>query len=111
MLHLLLALVPLWFAEDKPPAWSDTAELSYVLTSGNTNTNTLGFKNTLKHEWDKSTFTLNAGGVRTQNEKVTRYAVGTTGSFNITENKETTTSAELYYLNGGYGRKITDRFF
>ena len=96
-------------AEDPPKdAWSDVAEFSYVATAGNSQVNTLGFKNLLKRTWDKATFEMKAGGVRS--ESTTRsWTVLTTGE--IDEQSTTNLTAENYYLNGRYDREITKRFF
>lgn len=89
--------------------WKDTAEFSYVVTSGNSDSSTLGFKNTLSREWDASKVTFKAGGIRVETTTVSDNAVGTPTSFVVPENEETT--AENYFVNGRYDRKITDRFF
>ena len=40
-------------AADEPElGWSDQAELSYVLTAGNSESSTLGFKNELTRTWE-----------------------------------------------------------
>jgi len=87
--------------------WHDSAELSYVVTAGNAETNTLGFKNKTWKKWERSAFELNAGGVRA--EATTKFAVGTATSFDIEEDKNLT--AEAYYLNGRYDGKFTDHCF
>src|SRR5262249_25147691 len=104
--------------EDKAPApaageehWKDSAELSYVVTAGNSRTNTLGFKNKLWRKWERSAFELNAGGVRAEATTITdEFAVGTTNTFSVTKQRTTDLTAESYYLNGRYDRKITDKF-
>jgi len=101
-----------WAQEQAPPEnrWQDTAEFSYVVTAGNSQTNTLGFKDKLWKKWDSSGFELNAGGVRA--EATAKFAVGdpnTPTNFEIRD--ETKLSAESYYLNGRYDRKVSPRFF
>jgi putative salt-induced outer membrane protein YdiY len=99
-------------AEAVVEGWKDTAEFSYVATSGNSETRTLGFKNKLWRAWTKSAFELNAGGIRSESTIVIdRLAIGSPGNFDYDETEETDTTAENYFLNGRYDRKITDRFF
>ncbi len=115
----LLALALPWcgpaFAqEDKKPedkGWQDTAELSYVLTSGNSDTKTLGFKNKLWREWERSSFELKAGGVRAESTTTEWIAFGVPSDYNVDKNETTDLTAEAYYLNGRYDHKITEAFF
>jgi putative salt-induced outer membrane protein YdiY len=104
------------FAQETPKTpeegWKDTAEFSYVVTSGNSETQTLGFKDKLWRRWERSAFELNLGGVRAESTTTTEiFATGTPSDFYISETKATDVTAENYYLNGRYDRKITDRFF
>ena len=46
------------WAEEPKIGWSDQAELSYVLTAGNSESTTLGFKNELKRTWEAATFSF-----------------------------------------------------
>ena len=105
----LAAATPL-FAEDPPKeGWSDIAEFSYVATAGNSQVKTLGFKNLLKRTWANASFEVRAGAVRS--ESTTRSWTVQSVAGDIDEESTTTLSAENYYLNGRYDRKITDRFF
>jgi hypothetical protein len=104
----LAAVTPLG-AEEKPKeGWSDIAEFSYVATSGNSNVSTLGFKNFLKRTWEKESFEIKAGAIRSEST-ITTYVVQPSGD--IEEQTATTLAAENYYLNGRFDRKISDRFF
>src|SRR5678815_3256841 len=94
-----------------PDRWQDTAELSYVVTAGNSETDTLGFKNKLWRQWEKSAFEFNAGGVRANATTTTTFALGTMNNFDVTEKNDSNLTAETYYLNGRYDRKIIDSFF
>ena len=88
--------------------WHDAAEFSFVATSGNSETTTLGLKNKLWRKWSRNAFELNAGAVRSEGT-TNRRAEGTVDDFDVEEDSEKT--AESYYLNGRYDRSITDRFF
>ncbi len=105
----VLLVWPLSAAQDT--GWKDTAEFSLVSTSGNSETTTLGFKNTLSRAWERSAFVLKAGAVRAESTTTTSFAVGNTTTFNVFSTDIDTTTAENYYLNGRFDRKITDRFF
>jgi len=104
-------------AEEKKLGWADTAEFSYVATSGNSESQTLGFKNVLTRTWERSLFKLRAGGIRVETTSINRMAFATDPNFitsdnvKVVEDKETSTTAENYYLDGRYDRQITDRFF
>jgi putative salt-induced outer membrane protein YdiY len=102
------AVPPLLAQEEAKPKWSDVAEFSYVATSGNSESSTLGLKNSLKRVWDKNTFELKAGAIRAEST-ARSWTVQPSGS--IREESTTTVAAENYYLNGQYDRKITDKFF
>ncbi len=110
---LAAAASPPWAVAQEPAEhrWRDTAEFSYVVTSGNAETSTFGLKNKLWRTWERASFEFNAGGVRAESERVTRAAVGTQDDFSVQERSETDVTAESYYLNGRYDRKLTDRFF
>ncbi len=99
-------------AEEPATGWKDTAELAYVLTDGNAKSSTLGFKNTLSREWTRSLFTLRAGGTRVETTTlVDEFAVGTVDDFSVVTIDEEQTTAENYFLDGRYDRKITEAFF
>ena len=95
-------------ADEPKQGWSDIAEFSYVATSGNSEVNTLGFKNLLRHVRDKNSFEIKAGAIRAESTNRS-FVVDPSGE--IDEQSTTTLSAENYYLNGRFDRKITDRFF
>jgi len=113
LLFLAASIVPapVAWADGPKLGWADTAEFSYVATAGNTDTQTLGFKDKLTRTWERSLFTLNAGGIRVETTTTDRFAVGTTSNFNVRENKVSDVTAENYYLNGRFDHKITDHFF
>lgn len=108
---LVAAGVAGFAADEKKLGWSDTADFSYVLTSGNSSTNTFGFKNVLKRDWQDAAFTLRAGAVRASNEVVTRAAIQRSGGVTFLEDSRNETSTEFYYLNGQYDRNITENFY
>lgn len=101
-------------AEEPELGWKDVAELSLVVTNGNSETETLGFKNTLVHRWENALFTFNAGAVRSDSDVVRGAEADGTNPANPGNNiriTEEETTAEQYFANGRYDRDITERFF
>ena len=113
---LLLALgaaTPL-AAQDKPAekklGWKDTAELGYVLTSGNSNSSTLGLKNTTAYDWQSARFEMKLGAIRVESTPTASFAVPDGTDFKLGDTDPEVT-AESYFLNGRYDRNITEKFF
>ena len=98
-------------AEEKELGWSDQAEFSLVATSGNSETSTLGFKNELVHRWEPATLIIKAGAIRAKSDTITRFAVGTVDDYSEEESSVSELTSESYYLNGRYGREISEKFF
>lgn len=110
---ILAGVAPASAQEDPNTRWKDTAELGYVLTSGNSDTNTFAFKNKLWRAWGISALEFNMGGMRAK-ATTRRFAVADdpnnlTGGFEVNEERDLL--AEAYYLNGRYDRKLSTRFF
>jgi len=106
---VLLAVAPAQ-AEDPPKlGWSDTAEFSYVQTAGNSESSTLGFNNRLGHRWENALFTFKLGGIRAESATFVRTAIGTIDDYYVDEQKTSGLTAENYYLNLQYDRKISDK--
>jgi len=96
-------------AEPKLPRWNDTAELGWVATSGNSESSSIGFKDTLTRTGKDDLFELKLGGIKVKSTTTTVYAVGTADA--VFEDKVTDTTAENYFLTGRYDRNITPKFF
>ena len=113
---MLAFSVPVWAQATAPPpaaaddGWKDTAEFALVATSGNSESSTLGFSNKLWREWGQSRFETNAKAVRAESRTEPRFAVGTPTDFDV-EEPDTELSAENYFFDARYDRKITDRAF
>jgi len=96
----------------KAKVWSDAAELGLVATDGNSETLTLGLKNTLVGKWGKSSYTLGVGAVRGESTTFYRVAVGPDpGDYDVVEESESNVTADLYYVDNAYARTITDRSY
>jgi len=96
-------------AEDET-GWSSTAELGLVITGGNSDTQTLSFKDETTRAWERSSLRFRAGAIRAETTTTIQTASGDPGvldpPIDFTE-----TNAEAYYFEGRYDKKITDRFF
>jgi putative salt-induced outer membrane protein YdiY len=103
-----LAVAPAIVRADPVAGPSDTAELGYVVTTGNSESSTFGLKNTLSIDRGKSSFEFKAGGVRAQSTSGSRRAVGTPGDFEVIEPPRVL-SAESYFANTRYGRHFSER--
>ena len=94
-----------------PEKWFDTADFSFVYTSGNSQTSTLGFKNKLWRKWTDSRVEVNAGGVRTNATTIDRIAIGTPTDFNVETQEDSELTAEAYYLNGRYDQTLSEDWY
>lgn len=95
-------------AEEPEPGFSDEAELSFVLVDGNSESESLGFKNVLDYRWEDALFRLRSGGVRVETTTKTLTAPGP-GS--VVESESSATTAENYFTNGRFNREVSERFF
>jgi putative salt-induced outer membrane protein YdiY len=92
--------------------WSDKAEFSYVLTSGNSQTTTFSLKNVTRRVRERQSFQLRLEGLRVRSEESERWAVGSgQDDFVLYDESETQTKAEKYVVSGRYDHRVTKRFF
>jgi hypothetical protein len=108
---LVLGLPAAVLAQTKPVGWTTTANLSGVLTGGNTDAFSFGLKARTERNWLRTQYYLEGGGIRQDAVDKTLYAVGTPASFAITETSVRSTKAENYYVETGFERRVTERFF
>lgn len=111
LLILGFAFAPAVRAEEAELGWHDTAEFGYVATTGNAESNALGFKNRLWRDWEDSVFNFRVGAVKVETTKIARYAVGTTGAYSDATEENTEVTAENYFANARYDRNFSERFF
>jgi putative salt-induced outer membrane protein YdiY len=93
-----------------PPGLYANADLSYVLTSGNSSSSSLGFKGDLTRRFEKHSIGFAAGGIRASSSPDSRYAVGTPGDFEL-QIPDSEPTAEAYYGRARYDYKVSDRLF
>jgi len=97
------------FKADAPGLYAN-ADLSYVLTSGNSSSSSLGFKGDLTRRFEKHSIGFAAGGIRASSSPDSRIAVGTPGDFEV-QIPDSEPTAEAYYGRGRYDYKLSDRMF
>ena len=91
--------------------WADVAELTLVVTGGNAEASTFGFRNELTRSWESAVFSFDAGALRAESTTVTRSAVGSPTSFQVTTESVSALTAENYYLRGQFDRDVNERTF
>lgn len=109
---LCLNLAAVSPAEEKELGWFDTAELSLVLTGGNSESESLGLKNTLERIWPSASFRLEARAVRAASTDADTLAIGPDpDDFEVVEESEENVTAELFALQSGFDRSLTERLY
>jgi len=99
-------------AEDKDKYnWKLAVELGGVWTQGNSESNTTALDITATKAWARSDMKAQAGGTRTKSTIISRFAEGTVDDFTVTEEKNSETTADLYYARGIYNYNVSKRFF
>lgn len=95
------------FAAEGEKPWTDTADLSLILTTGNSQTKNVAASNKFVYKWNNADLTIGAGALRAES---TQRSVSNLGG--VLQTSETTsTTAESYFLDGKYRRTITERLF
>jgi putative salt-induced outer membrane protein YdiY len=97
------------FKVDAPGLYAN-ADLSYVLTSGNSSSSSLGFKGDVTRRFTRQSIGFSAGGIRASSSPDVRIAVGTPSDFEV-QVPEAEPTAEAYYGRGRYDYKLSDRLF
>jgi putative salt-induced outer membrane protein YdiY len=69
--------------EERPLGASNAAELSWVVASGNSEANTLGFRNLFQYLWEEADLSWESGVVRAESRGGDRFAVGGEDDFSI----------------------------
>ena len=114
------------WAQDKPKeppklGWSNSTDLSLVLTAGNSAAQTWGFSDELKHVWKDARFKFETNIVRsdTSDDRFFQVAPGIEfpvggAPVNPTTSlviPDPTLDVATYLLRGSYERNITPKFF
>lgn len=97
--------------EEREPGWYEQAELTLVLTAGNTQSSAFGLNNRLERLFPSSRLTFDAGGLRIESGTTERTAIGTPDDFVVDEDTETETTAENYFATLRYDRELSGRSY
>lgn len=88
--------------------WAATAEVSYVVTGGNTSTSAFSLGTTFSRKWTKDALLFRSYILTSNATTTARTAQGTETDFTIIETRTTRKVAENYLFAGQYDRKITN---
>ena len=76
---LLAQAIPAAAQEPAPPekklGWHDKAELALVVTAGNSETSTFGFRNLLSRTWTDAELKFEVSGLRTETATFTEISI------------------------------------
>lgn len=89
--------------------WNATAEISYVVTGGNTSTSAFSLGTSLSRKWTKDSILLKGYILNSRSTTTTRTAQGTETDFIIIEDRVSRKVAESYLLSGQYDRRISKK--
>jgi len=87
--------------------WNATAEISYVVTGGNTSTSAFSLGTSFSRKWTKDSLLFKGYILNSRSTTTTRTAQGTETDFVIIENSVSRKVAETYLLAGQYDRRIS----
>ncbi|MEN6561899.1 MAG: DUF481 domain-containing protein [Acidobacteriota bacterium] len=106
-------ILPAAAAEEKKTGlfgpWAATAEVSYVVTGGNTSTSALSLATTFSRKWTSDALVFKSYILKSNATTTTRTAQGTVDDYRILEEKITRKVAENYLLSGQYDRRVSKR--
>jgi putative salt-induced outer membrane protein YdiY len=89
--------------------WTHAVEFSFVLTSGNSETLSLGFDYELEGKWERQAFELKLGALRVEDTERDRFAVGSADDFTVESTEDSELTAEAYEVGMRYDRKFSER--
>lgn len=93
------------------PGWYSTADLSFVMSEGNTKTQTLGATLDLDRNWLRTSWQNTASFVYTGTAEPTRRAIGTSAANAQLETGPRVTKAEKIFADSTFQRRVTERFY
>ena len=97
------------FAADEETGWTSKTDLSWVATSGNSDTSSIGLSSLTTRDWAKSALSIRLDGVKSEATEVDQYFIG--DEDNYVSNETTRTLAERYLAELRFQRNISERFF
>ena len=96
--------------EEQQLGWTNVADLSIVVTTGNSSTSTFAVDDKLGRKWTSSELGFRFGLLRTQTTDE-RFAVGMPDDFDVIEDLTRELDNERYYVSGQYQRNISSNLF
>lgn len=110
---MIVLLAPAAAAQDKKEGllgpWAATAEVSYVVTGGNSATSALSIGTSLARKWANDSLLFKTYILNSRSKTTTRTAQGTEADFDIIEDTIIRKVAENYLLSGQYDRRVSGR--
>jgi hypothetical protein len=108
----LATLAPEEDPDEPLDGFYDTADLSIVITGGNSSSTSFGFRNLAEYYWPTSSLRFDVGGLRTDSRaREDRIAVGTgEGDFTIVD-AERQKTAENYFANLRFDQELSERWY
>jgi putative salt-induced outer membrane protein YdiY len=97
--------------DDNPVRWRNSAELSYLVSGGNSLASTLGLRVALRRDAPRGDLRVDGSLLRTQSTRLNRFAVGTTEDFQVHTDRQTERTAERYSAEVRYDLNLGDRTF
>ncbi len=97
-------------AQEAGWVWANNTELSFVSTSGNASSSTLGLKSAFAGSDDANTFKLELGGIRGETTFRSLTATGTASDFTVNEATNSELTAESYFARTRYDRSFGTAF-
>jgi putative salt-induced outer membrane protein YdiY len=92
------------------PGWYTTADLSFVMTEGNSKTSNFGATLNVSRKWLRTSWDTDGSFVRTEVAEPTRQAFVDGAGF-VLETGPRVTKSERYFLNTDLKRRVTERFY
>jgi putative salt-induced outer membrane protein YdiY len=93
------------------PGWYSTADLSFVLSEGNSKTSTLGAKVDLRRNWLRTSWDTTGSFVYASAAEPTRRAIGTSVADAQLEAGPQVTKSEKFFVDSTFMRRVTERFY
>jgi len=110
--NFLGSLMPEDDPDEPLSGFYNTADLSLVITGGNSAATTFGLRNLAEYYWEKSSLRFDLGGLSTESRsRDDRVAVETgDGGFEVVE-AERQKTAENYFANLRYDHELSERWY
>lgn len=107
LMFAALAALSTALGDPPPRPWSDTADVSLIFTSGNSQNTNFAGSNKFLYKWTKSELTIDAAALRTESKD----RVLTNPAGHADESRDSKVTAESYAAGGKYRYTITEGFF